>query len=138
MIHFGGHGTAIGDRQLPHAVGLTGGECNDVTQLEPLIEAIPDVRGRRSPTAVYGDQGCGPDKYRNRLKGSHHTSLAAARRAAGGWASSAGASSARSSGITARVGCASAGNAATTSTRHSSAWPPASSATGTPIAWYER
>jgi transposase len=32
---------------IPLAVTLTGGNRNDITQLLPLIEAIPPVRGRR-------------------------------------------------------------------------------------------
>jgi hypothetical protein len=32
---------------IPLAVSLTGGNRNDVTELMPLIEAIPPVRGRR-------------------------------------------------------------------------------------------
>ena len=32
---------------IPLAISLTGGNRNDVTQLIPLIEAIPPVRGRR-------------------------------------------------------------------------------------------
>jgi len=32
---------------IPLAVSLTGGNRNDVTQLMPLSEAIPPVRGRR-------------------------------------------------------------------------------------------
>jgi transposase len=34
-------------RGIPLAVSLTGGNRNDVTQLMPLIAAIPPVRGRR-------------------------------------------------------------------------------------------
>jgi hypothetical protein len=34
-------------------VSLTGGNRNDVTQLMPLVQAIPPVRGRRGrPTAT--------------------------------------------------------------------------------------
>jgi transposase len=45
---------------IPLAVSLTGGQRNDVTQLMPLIQAIPPVRGRRGrprkrPDAVYAD-----------------------------------------------------------------------------------
>ena len=32
---------------IPLAVSLTGGQRNDVTQLMPLIAAIPPVRGQR-------------------------------------------------------------------------------------------
>lgn len=32
---------------IPLAVSLSGGNRNDVTELEPLIDKIPPVRGRR-------------------------------------------------------------------------------------------
>jgi len=32
---------------LPLAVSLTGGHRNDVTQLIPLVDAVPPIRGRR-------------------------------------------------------------------------------------------
>src|SRR5881397_1733274 len=34
-------------RGTPLAVSLTGGNRNDITQLVPLVDAIPPVRGRR-------------------------------------------------------------------------------------------
>jgi hypothetical protein len=48
---------------------LTGGNRNDVTQLIPLLEAVPPVRGkhgrpRRRPDLVLGDRGYDHDKYR--------------------------------------------------------------------------
>jgi hypothetical protein len=54
---------------IPLAVSLTGGNRNDVTQLIPLIEAIPPVRVRRGrprrrPRKVYVDRGYDHDKYR--------------------------------------------------------------------------
>jgi transposase len=53
----------------PLAVSLTGGNRNDVTQLLPLLDAVPRVRGRigrpRSrPGAVLADRGYDHDKYR--------------------------------------------------------------------------
>ncbi len=41
---------------------LTGGNRDDVTQLNPLLEAIPKIRGipgrpLERPTRVYGDRG---------------------------------------------------------------------------------
>jgi hypothetical protein len=50
-----GHGT-------PLAVLLTGGNRNDVTQLLPLLDAIPSVRGRvgrprRRPDSLFADRG---------------------------------------------------------------------------------
>lgn len=53
----------------PLAVSLTGGNRNDVTQLIPLLEAIPPVRGRvgrprRRPDCLLADRGYDHDKYR--------------------------------------------------------------------------
>ncbi|MFF3466938.1 IS5 family transposase [Streptomyces sp. NPDC002619] len=58
---------------IPLAVSLTGGNRNDVTQLIPLIEAIPPVRGRRGrprrrPKALYADRGYDHDKYRKQVR----------------------------------------------------------------------
>jgi transposase len=54
-------------------VTLTGGNRNDVTQLLPLIEAIPSVRGRRGrprrrPDTIYADRGYDHDKYRRLVR----------------------------------------------------------------------
>ncbi|MGV9387480.1 IS5 family transposase [Nonomuraea sp. NPDC003707] len=54
---------------IPLAMSLTGGNRNDVTQLLPLIKAIPPVRGRRGrprkrPACLYADRGYDHDKYR--------------------------------------------------------------------------
>jgi transposase len=54
---------------IPLAVTLTSGQRNDVTQLMPLLAAIPPVRGRRGrprqrPDRVYADRGYDHDKYR--------------------------------------------------------------------------
>ena len=50
-------------KRVPLAVTLTGGNRNDVTQLLPLIEAIPPVVGRRGrprrrPVKVFADRAC--------------------------------------------------------------------------------
>jgi Transposase DDE domain len=52
---------------------LTGGNRNDVTQLVPLVERIPPVRGkrgrpRRRPERVTADRGHDHDKYRRELR----------------------------------------------------------------------
>ena len=52
---------------------LTGGNRHDVTQLLPLIEAIPAIRGRRGrplqrPKRIYGDRGYDHDKYRRQVQ----------------------------------------------------------------------
>jgi transposase len=54
---------------IPLAATLTGGNRNDVTQLIPLLQAVPPVRGkrgrpRRRPDVVLADRGYGHDKYR--------------------------------------------------------------------------
>ncbi|MFE2536670.1 IS5 family transposase [Streptomyces sp. NPDC059371] len=61
-----GHGT-------PLAVILTGGNRNDVTQLMPLLDAIPPVRGRagrprRKPQAIFADRGYDHDIYRDQVR----------------------------------------------------------------------
>ena len=58
---------------IPLAVILTGGHRNDVTQLLPLLDAIPPIRGlrgrpRRHPPKVYADRGYDNDKYRQLLR----------------------------------------------------------------------
>lgn len=54
---------------IPLAVTLTGGNRDDVTQLVPLLEAVPSVRGkrgppRRRPDVVLADRVYDHDKYR--------------------------------------------------------------------------
>jgi hypothetical protein len=49
-------------RSIPLAAALTGGNRNDVTPLIPLIQAVPQIRGkrgrpRRRPDRVYADRG---------------------------------------------------------------------------------
>ncbi|MFC4508650.1 MULTISPECIES: IS5 family transposase [Streptomyces] len=58
---------------IPLAASLTGGNRNDVTQLIPLIEAVPPVRGRRGrprrrPDTLYADRGYDHDKYRKQVR----------------------------------------------------------------------
>lgn len=55
------------------AVTLTGGNRNDVTQLLPLLEAIPKIRGTRGrpaqrPGRVYADRGYDHDSHRVRVR----------------------------------------------------------------------
>ncbi|WP_414171083.1 IS5 family transposase [Streptomyces diastatochromogenes] len=57
---------------IPLAVTLTGGNRNDVTQLMPLLEAIPSIRGKRGrprkrPKEVYADRGYDHDCYRRQV-----------------------------------------------------------------------
>lgn len=53
----------------PLAVTLTGGNRHDVTQLLPLLDAVPPIRGRprRKPRRLYADRGHDFDKYRRLL-----------------------------------------------------------------------
>jgi transposase len=65
-------------------VSLTGGNRNDVTQLMPLIHAVPPVRGRcgrprRRPDRVYADRGYDHDKYRRQVRKAGITPVIARR-----------------------------------------------------------
>jgi transposase len=58
---------------IPLAWSLSGGNRNDVTQLIPLLDAVPAVRGRvgrprRRPERVTADRGYDHDKYRRQLR----------------------------------------------------------------------
>ena len=58
---------------IPLAWSLTGGNRNDVTQLFPLVEAVPAVRGRvgpprKRPERVTADRGYDHDSYRRQLR----------------------------------------------------------------------
>jgi transposase len=57
---------------IPLALILTGANRNDVTQLLPLVEAIPPIRGKRGrplskPRVEQADRGYDHDKYRRPL-----------------------------------------------------------------------
>jgi transposase len=54
---------------IPLAFSVTGGNRNDVTQLIPLLDGVPAVRGaigrpRRRPDTLIADRGYDHDKYR--------------------------------------------------------------------------
>src|SRR5437868_15012891 len=58
---------------IPLAWTVTGGNRNDVTQVVPLIERVPPVRGkvgrpRKRPGRVVADRGYDHDKYRRELR----------------------------------------------------------------------
>ena len=60
-------------RGIPLAVILTGANRHDVTQLLPLVEAIPPIRGqrgrpRRRPVQVQGDRAYGSEPHRRILR----------------------------------------------------------------------
>ena len=57
---------------IPLAWTVTGGNRNDVTQLIPLLDAVPAVAGavgrpRRRPDCLIADRGYDHDKYRHLL-----------------------------------------------------------------------
>ncbi|MFB7115145.1 IS5 family transposase, partial [Streptomyces sp. NPDC056291] len=64
----------ITDRHgTPLAVTLTSGNRHDVTQLMPLLDAIPRIRGirgrpRHRPRRLFADRGYDYDKYRRLLR----------------------------------------------------------------------
>ena len=58
---------------IPLAWTLTGGNRNDVTQLIPLVDRVPPVRGkvgrpRRRPERVTADRGYDHDSHRRQLR----------------------------------------------------------------------
>ncbi|MFD7058611.1 IS5 family transposase [Streptomyces sp. NPDC059906] len=66
------HHLIVDRHGTPLAVTLTGGYRHDVTQLLPLLDAIPPIRGprgrpRRKPRRLYADRGYDFDKYRRQL-----------------------------------------------------------------------
>jgi transposase len=66
------------------AATLTGGHRNDVTQLVPLIDAIPPIRGtvgrpKSRPRHLYADRGYDHDKYRRLVRARGITPVIARR-----------------------------------------------------------
>ncbi|MEU2834203.1 IS5 family transposase [Streptomyces lavendulae] len=66
------HRLIVDRHGTPLAVTLTGGNRHDVTQLLPLLDAVPPIRGRRGrprrkPRCLYADRGYDFDKYRRLL-----------------------------------------------------------------------
>jgi transposase len=58
---------------IPLAFSLKGGNRNDVTQLLPLVDSVPAVRGRvgrprRRPERVTADRGHDHDTYRRQFR----------------------------------------------------------------------
>ncbi|QTD95955.1 Transposase DDE domain protein [Streptomyces cyanogenus] len=53
-------------------MSLTGGNRHDVTELIPLLDAIPHIRGRgrprHRPKRLFGDRGYDYDKYRRLIR----------------------------------------------------------------------
>jgi IS5 family transposase len=66
------HHLIVDAHGIPLAVTLTDGNRHDVTQLLPLLDAIPPIRGtrgrpRRKPRELFADRGYDFDKYRRQL-----------------------------------------------------------------------
>ncbi|WP_406314709.1 IS5 family transposase [Streptosporangium sp. NBC_01639] len=66
------HHLIVDRHGTPLAVTLTGGNRHDITQLLPLLDAVPPIRGlcgrpRRTPRRLYADRGYDFDKYRRLL-----------------------------------------------------------------------
>jgi transposase len=67
------HHVMVEAHGIPLAAITTGGNRKDVTQLIPLIEAVPPIRGKRGrplrrPRHLYADRGYDHDVYRNRAR----------------------------------------------------------------------
>ncbi|WP_423247227.1 IS5 family transposase [Streptomyces pratisoli] len=67
------HHLVVDRHGTPLAVTLTSGNRHDVTQLMPLLDAIPSIRGlrgrpRHKPRRLYADRGYDFDKYRRLLR----------------------------------------------------------------------
>lgn len=74
---------------IPLAVTLIGGHRNDITQLIPLIDAIPPIRGTvgrpwRRPRHLFADRGYDHDKYRRLVRARGIIPVIARRRTAHG------------------------------------------------------
>jgi transposase len=122
---------------IPLAWSVTGGNRNDVTQLIPLLDRVPPVRGkpgrpRRRPDRLTADRGYDHDKYR-RLLWQRGVKPEIARRQ-----TAHGSGLGRYRWVVERTfahlhhfnGCSSATTAATRSTKRFSRSPAASSASG--------
>ncbi|MGW8398014.1 IS5 family transposase [Streptomyces lydicus] len=67
------HHLIVDRHGTPLAVSLTGGNRHDVTQLMPLLDAIPRIRGlrggpRHRPRRLFADRGYDFDKYRRLIR----------------------------------------------------------------------
>jgi transposase len=67
------HHVLVDAHGIPPAATVTRGNRNDVTQLLPLIQAVPPIRGkrgrpRRRPDVIYADRGYDHDKYRRQVR----------------------------------------------------------------------
>ncbi|WP_414056275.1 IS5 family transposase [Paraburkholderia hospita] len=67
------HHVLVDANGIPVSVIVTGANRNDVTQLLPLVDAIPPIRGTRGrplrkPKVIYADRGYDSDSHRRRLR----------------------------------------------------------------------
>ncbi|WP_390174012.1 IS5 family transposase, partial [Robbsia andropogonis] len=67
------HHILVDGTGVPVSAILTGANRNDVTQLLPLIDAIPPIRGvrgrpLRKPKVIYADRGYDSEPHRERLR----------------------------------------------------------------------
>jgi transposase len=67
------HHVIVDGRGTPLAATLTAANEHDVKQLEPLVDAVPPVRGkrghpRRRPKRVYADRAYDSDPHRRKLR----------------------------------------------------------------------
>ena len=74
---------------MPLAWTLTGGNRHDITQLLPLLDAIPPVRGRagrprRRPERLLADRGYDYRAYREQVRARGITPMIARRKTANG------------------------------------------------------
>lgn len=111
---------------IPLALILTGANRHDVTQLLPLIDAIPPIRGKRGrplskPAIVQGDRGYDHDKYRRPLHAAGIPTQIARRgsRTAVALAKPDGSLNAQSLGCITSGACAFASNASPSFTKRS-------------------
>jgi transposase len=64
-------------RGVPLVAQVSAANVNDITHLDPMVDALPAVRGRRGrprrkPGALQGDRGYDSQPHRNRLLGPRH------------------------------------------------------------------
>jgi transposase len=69
---------------IPLAASLTGGNRHDVTELMPLVDKVPRVKGirgrpRQRPRRIYADRGYDFDTYRRELRAKGITPVIARR-----------------------------------------------------------
>ena len=67
------HHIIVDAHGIPLATITTGGNRNDVTQLIPLIRAVPPIRGKRGqplqrPRHLYADRGYDHEVYRDKVR----------------------------------------------------------------------